>query len=257
MRTNESPTAGQRHKRCVYEGQGYACTRAGSLGPRWCFPRCQLHPEETTPGGAERAGAHHSRPLRLEGGRSPGFAPGLGLAGEVDPDVMRALYRPADRGGDRGPDRLGIGGNSHGGFMAAWAIGQTSRFKAAMMAAGISDWGMLAATREWGTLDAELSGSCGWEGTGPHPHDQVSPISFTSKIRTPVLIVHGEDDTNVRAAGDLLPPRAQLVRGRARARHLPARGTRVPARGTRVRRAQPPARPAPAHARLVRPVAWC
>ena len=53
-----------------------------------------------------------------------------------------------------------IGGASHGGFMAAWAIGQTDRFKAAMMAAGISDWGMLVAIGEWGTLEAELSGSC-------------------------------------------------------------------------------------------------
>jgi dipeptidyl aminopeptidase/acylaminoacyl peptidase len=95
------------------------------------------------------------------------------------------------------PDRLGIGGASHGGFMAAWAIGQTTRFKAAMMFAGISDWGMLVATGQWGTLDAALGGSCGWEGTGPHPHDQVSPVSFASKISTPVLIAHGEDDTNV------------------------------------------------------------
>ncbi len=95
------------------------------------------------------------------------------------------------------PDRLGIGGASHGGFMAAWAIGQTERFKAAMMVAGIVDWGMLVATGEWGTLDVALGGSCGWEGTGPHPHDQVSPVSFASKIRTPVLIAHGEDDTNV------------------------------------------------------------
>jgi dipeptidyl aminopeptidase/acylaminoacyl peptidase len=95
------------------------------------------------------------------------------------------------------PDRLGIGGASHGGFMAGWAIGQTDRFKAAMMAAGISDWGMLVATGEGGTLEAELSGSYGWEGTGPHPHDQVSPISFASRIRTPVLMVHGEDDVNV------------------------------------------------------------
>jgi hypothetical protein len=46
-------------------------------------------------------------------------------------------------------------------------------------------------------MDTALSGSCGWEGTGPHPHDQVSPVSFASKVRTPVLIVHGEDDTNV------------------------------------------------------------
>ena len=45
------------------------------------------------------------------------------------------------------PGRLGIGGASHGGFMAAWAIGQTDRFKAAIMVAGISDWGMLVATR--------------------------------------------------------------------------------------------------------------
>jgi dipeptidyl aminopeptidase/acylaminoacyl peptidase len=95
------------------------------------------------------------------------------------------------------PDRLGIAGGSHGGFMTAWAIGQTSRFGAAMMIAGISDWGMLVATGELGTFDAVLAGSCGWEGSGPHPHDQVSPISFASKVRTPVLIVHGENDTNV------------------------------------------------------------
>jgi dipeptidyl aminopeptidase/acylaminoacyl peptidase len=95
------------------------------------------------------------------------------------------------------PDRLGIGGASYGGFMAAWAIGQTDRFKAAIMVAGISDWGLLLATGEFGTMDAALGGSCGWEGAGPHPHDQVSPISFASKVRTPVLIVHGQDDTNV------------------------------------------------------------
>lgn len=95
------------------------------------------------------------------------------------------------------PDRLGIGGWSHGGFMAAWAVGQTDRFKAALMGAGISDWGMLLATGEWGTLDAALGGSCGWEGPGPHRHDARSPISYASKISTPVLILHGEQDSNV------------------------------------------------------------
>jgi dipeptidyl aminopeptidase/acylaminoacyl peptidase len=95
------------------------------------------------------------------------------------------------------PGRLGIGGASHGGFMAAWAIGQTDRFKAALMLAGICDWGMLAGTGKYGAVDGVLAGSFGWEGTGPHPHDRVSPISFASKVRTPVLIVQGEDDTNV------------------------------------------------------------
>jgi dipeptidyl aminopeptidase/acylaminoacyl peptidase len=95
------------------------------------------------------------------------------------------------------PDRLGIEGASHGGFMAAWAIGQTDRFKAALMIAGICDWGMLAATGEYGSMDGFLAGSFGWEGTGPHPHDQVSPISYASRVRTPVLITQGEDDINV------------------------------------------------------------
>ena len=58
--------------------------------------------------------------------------------------------RPAGRAGVADPDRLGIGGWSHGGFFAAWAVGRTERFKAALMGAGISDWGMLAATGEFG-----------------------------------------------------------------------------------------------------------
>jgi dipeptidyl aminopeptidase/acylaminoacyl peptidase len=36
--------------------------------------------------------------------------------------------------------RLGLAGGSYGGFMSMWAITQTQRFKAAVAAAGISDW---------------------------------------------------------------------------------------------------------------------
>jgi len=95
------------------------------------------------------------------------------------------------------PDRLGIGGWSHGGFMAAWAVGQTGRFKAALMGAGICDWGMQVGLGELGNQEAGLGGSCGWEGPGPHRHDQLSPVSYAARIRTPVLILHGQDDTNV------------------------------------------------------------
>lgn len=95
------------------------------------------------------------------------------------------------------PHRLGIGGWSHGGFMAAWAVGQTDRFAAAVMGAGISDWGMQAATGEWGAFESALAGSVGWDGPGPHLHNRLSPISYAAAVRTPVLIVHGADDTNV------------------------------------------------------------
>lgn len=95
------------------------------------------------------------------------------------------------------PDRLGIAGWSHGGFLSAWAVGQTDRFRAALVGAGIVDWGMLAATGENGLFEAALGGSTGWSGAGPHPHDAVSPISFAGRIRTPVLLLHGAEDTNV------------------------------------------------------------
>ncbi len=135
-----------------------------------------------------RGGVGHGRDFAAMVARSVGGSEWTDIISGIDLLIAEGV---AD------PDRLGIAGASHGGFMAAWAIGQTDRFKAAMMAAGVVDWGMLVASGDGGTLEAELSGSYGWEGTGPHPHDQVSPISFASKIRTPVLIVNGEDDTNV------------------------------------------------------------
>ena len=98
------------------------------------------------------------------------------------------------------PQRLGICGWSHGGFMTAWAVGHTDRFAAAVMGAGITDWGMLVGSGEWGVFEAALGGSTGWEGVGPHLHDELSPVSYASAVRTPLLILHGAADTNVPLA---------------------------------------------------------
>ena len=131
-------------------------------------------------------------------GRGHEFAESVAAAVGQDEwtDILTGIDLLIDRG-VADPDRLGIGGWSHGGFMAAWAVTQTNRFKAAVMGAGIVDWGMEAATGEYGVQEAGLGGSQGWEGVGPHRHDELSPISYASRVRTPVLIVHGQDDTNV------------------------------------------------------------
>jgi dipeptidyl aminopeptidase/acylaminoacyl peptidase len=95
------------------------------------------------------------------------------------------------------PGRLGIGGWSQGGFMTAWAVGQTERFKAGVMGAGVSDWGMMVAESDVPTFESGLGGTTGWEGVGPHNHDAVSPISFAHRAKTPVLIFHGGEDARV------------------------------------------------------------
>ncbi|MDP9366565.1 MAG: S9 family peptidase, partial [Chloroflexota bacterium] len=94
-------------------------------------------------------------------------------------------------------DRLGVGGWSQGGFMTAWAVGQTDRFKAGVMGAGVSDWGMMVAESDLPRFEAVLGGSTGWEGPGPHRHDALSPISYVARVRTPVLILHGANDARV------------------------------------------------------------
>ncbi|WP_394360634.1 prolyl oligopeptidase family serine peptidase [Amycolatopsis sp. SB7-3] len=134
------------------------------------------------------------------GGQGHGHEFAAAVAGRVGLEEWSDLETGIDllvAEGVADPDRLGIAGWSHGGFVSAWAVGRTRRFKAALMGAGICDWGMQAATGELGPFEAALGGSTGWEGTGPHRHDRLSPISFASEIETPVLIVHGADDTNV------------------------------------------------------------
>ncbi|MFK3978890.1 prolyl oligopeptidase family serine peptidase [Micromonospora sp. NPDC050397] len=134
------------------------------------------------------------------GGQGHGHQFAASVAGRVGQEEWTDILTGIDllvAQGIADPDRLGIAGWSHGGFMSAWAVGQTERFRAALVGAGVVDWGMLAATGENGQFEAALGGSTGWSGIGPHPHDAVSPISFASRIRTPVLILHGAEDTNV------------------------------------------------------------
>jgi dipeptidyl aminopeptidase/acylaminoacyl peptidase len=122
------------------------------------------------------------------------------VAGAVGQDEWTDILAGVDAlvaAGVADPGRLGIAGWSHGGFMAAWAVTQTSRFRAALMGAGVADWGMEVGVGEFGRAEAVLGGSCGWEGPGPHRHDQLSPISYAANVSTPLLILHGADDTNV------------------------------------------------------------
>jgi dipeptidyl aminopeptidase/acylaminoacyl peptidase len=120
-----------------------------------------------------------------------------GAVGKEDfGDVMSAVDAAIARG-IADPERLGIGGWSQGGFMAAWAATQTARFKAAVMGAGVSDWGMMVATSDLPDIQRELAGSAPWEGVGPHRHAELSPISYAPSLKTPLLILHGEEDERV------------------------------------------------------------
>jgi dipeptidyl aminopeptidase/acylaminoacyl peptidase len=91
--------------------------------------------------------------------------------------------------------RLAIGGWSYGGYMTAWAVSQTNRFKAAVMGAGLSNL-----TSFYGTTDVPTCMSWYFEDY-PYGREQVyeqrSPMTFIKNVRTPTLILHGEADLRV------------------------------------------------------------
>jgi dipeptidyl aminopeptidase/acylaminoacyl peptidase len=111
-------------------------------------------------------------------------------------DIMAGVDMLVERG-LTDPERLGCGGWSQGGFMTAWIVGHTERFKAGVMGAGVSDWGMMIATSDIPSYETLMGGGNPYEGIGPHTFDAQSPISFVHQATTPTLIVHGEKDERV------------------------------------------------------------
>ncbi|MEO6892040.1 MAG: S9 family peptidase [Ktedonobacteraceae bacterium] len=95
-------------------------------------------------------------------------------------------------------ERLAIGGWSNGGFLAAWAVTQSTRFKAAVMGAGISDW--LNMHAQTNIPDADVLQLIVDPLEQPDVYHQHSPITFAKRVTTPTLILHGETDPGVPVA---------------------------------------------------------
>jgi dipeptidyl aminopeptidase/acylaminoacyl peptidase len=114
-------------------------------------------------------------------------------------DVMAAVDAAVARG-IADPDRLGIAGGSQGGFLTAWAVTQTDRFKAGVMIAGVSDWGLMTMSGDLPRFEAALSGGSPWDGPRLLRADERSPVRHARRVRTPLLIVHGEQDRRVPVA---------------------------------------------------------
>src|SRR6185295_15164881 len=97
-------------------------------------------------------------------------------------------------------DRLGIEGGSYGGQLTDWIITQTDRFKAAIPSAGIANlvsFNYMAYYHDY--LAVEF---------GAFPHEQGlmdllwerSALRYVSKVKTPVMFIHGENDNDVPIA---------------------------------------------------------
>lgn len=92
------------------------------------------------------------------------------------------------------PDRLGVMGASYGGYMTNWIVTQTDRFKAASAMCSISDIADLYYTSDAGDFTQEYFG-LPWE--APEVYARHSPITYATRVRTPLLLQHGENDRRI------------------------------------------------------------
>lgn len=121
------------------------------------------------------------------------------------------------------PDRLGILGGSYGGYMVNRVVTRTDRFRAA-----VSRYGIFSLATDF--LNTELPGwermylnRFPWE--DPDAYARMSPATDAERIRTPLLITHGEADANTA------PVNSRELYRTLRAMKRPARFVTYPREG--------------------------
>lgn len=89
--------------------------------------------------------------------------------------------------------RLGLHGYSYGGYMAAWIIGHTGRFRAAVIGAPCIDLVSMYGTSDIGVSFGEVQ----WGGSPMDNFAELvrrSPLTYAAQVTTPALLLHGESD---------------------------------------------------------------
>jgi dipeptidyl aminopeptidase/acylaminoacyl peptidase len=88
--------------------------------------------------------------------------------------------------------KIGVTGGSGGGFLTNWLVVVSDRFAAAITQRCVSDWRNMYDSADF-TFFMPF-----WFRKPPHEDPQTwreqSPITHVEKIRTPLMILHSEDD---------------------------------------------------------------
>lgn len=140
---------------------------------------------------------------RGSGGRGEAFADAItGNWGEADyPDCMAAADY-LERLPYVNKNCIGITGGSYGGFMTNWIVGHTHRFKVAVTQRSVVNMESMVGSSASGYIATREFGGYPWQ--KPEIYKKCSPLTYTPNIKTPLLIIHSEQDfLNIEQAEQL------------------------------------------------------
>ncbi len=111
------------------------------------------------------------------------------------------------------PDKMAFMGWSYGGYMTCWVVSQTTRFKAAMMGAGITDVASMYNTNDIPNYLGTFFGGIPSKSTMAL-YAARSGITYVDRVTTPLLILHGGSDQRVPVGQPMEFYRALKDRGK-------------------------------------------
>ncbi len=128
--------------------------------------------------------------------------------------------------------RVGVTGGSYGGYMTAWMIAHSSRFGAAVAQRGVYNLLSFFATSDIPSFVKNEIGATPLE--DPQLLWEQSPLAHAHKIRTPLLILHSENDFRVPIS------EGEQLFGYLRRSGVPAQFVRYPREGHELTRSGEP-----------------
>ena len=109
-------------------------------------------------------------------------------------DIMKSTDYLLARFPNLDKERLAAAGASYGGYMAAWVLGHTDRFKAIINHAGVNNsYTQFATDVPHGF--AMVMGGTPWQNVEGLQRN--NPMFYASRFKTPTLVIHGELDYRV------------------------------------------------------------
>ncbi len=118
---------------------------------------------------------------------------GITVAGEIIESTKAFLE--AHRFTDK--NRVGCIGASYGGFMTMLLLTQTDIFTTAVSHAGISSIASYWGQGYWGYSYSALATANNYPWNNPEIYFDQSPLFGADKVNTPLLLITGDEDTNV------------------------------------------------------------
>jgi len=107
-------------------------------------------------------------------------------------DLMDATEHVVDQG-YVDDNNLFITGGSGGGVLTAWSIGKTDRFKAAVVAKPVINWYSFVLTADGSPFFSKYwFKDKPWE--SPEDYLKFSPISLVGNVKTPTMLLTGQED---------------------------------------------------------------